>query len=95
MSRHILAETLANSRKEATRRQRIEAEQRRRVELRDGYSRLKDIQPEASLTGLLLATSNYIANLDQSSKILHARVTSLDAQVARPSEINERLSLTV
>jgi hypothetical protein len=45
MSGHVLAETLANSRKEATRRQRIEAEQRRRDELRDGYTRLKDILP--------------------------------------------------
>ena len=36
---------LANTRKEATRRQRIEAEQRRRDELRDGYARLKDVLP--------------------------------------------------
>ena len=40
-----VAETLANTRKEATRRQRIEAEQRRRDELRDGYARLKDVLP--------------------------------------------------
>lgn len=40
-----LAESLANTRKEATRRQRIEAEQRRRDELRDGYARLKDVLP--------------------------------------------------
>lgn len=39
------AENLANTRKEATRRQRIEAEQRRRDELRDGYARLKDVLP--------------------------------------------------
>lgn len=39
------AESLANTRKEATRRQRIEAEQRRRDELRDGYARLKDVLP--------------------------------------------------
>ena len=38
-------ENLANSRKEATRRQRIEAEQRRRDELRDGYAKLKDALP--------------------------------------------------
>jgi hypothetical protein len=38
-------ENLANSRKEATRRQRIEAEQRRRDELRDGYAKLKDVLP--------------------------------------------------
>ncbi|KAF8493811.1 hypothetical protein JB92DRAFT_1161153 [Gautieria morchelliformis] len=99
MSGHVLAETLANSRKEATRRQRIEAEQRRRDELRDGYSRLKDILPlsnqKSSKVSLLERATNYIANLDQSSKILHARVTALEAQVARLSEINERLSLTV
>lgn len=40
-----MAESLANTRKEATRRQRIEAEQRRRDELRDGYARLKDALP--------------------------------------------------
>lgn len=40
-----LAESLSNTRKEATRRQRIEAEQRRRDELRDGYARLKDVLP--------------------------------------------------
>ena len=40
-----MAESLANTRKEATRRQRIEAEQRRRDELRDGYARLKDVLP--------------------------------------------------
>lgn len=45
MSGQILAETLANSRKEATRKQRIEAEQRRRDELREGYARLKDVLP--------------------------------------------------
>jgi len=38
-------ENLAHTRKEATRRQRIEAEQRRRDELRDGYAKLKDVLP--------------------------------------------------
>jgi hypothetical protein len=38
-------ESLVHSRKEATRRQRIEAEQRRRDELRDGYAKLKDVLP--------------------------------------------------
>jgi hypothetical protein len=40
-----IAETIATTRKEATRRQRIEAEQRRRDDLRDGYGRLKDVLP--------------------------------------------------
>ena len=34
-----------DERREAFRRQRIEAEQRRRDELRDGYARLKDVLP--------------------------------------------------
>ena len=36
---------LANSRKEAIRKQHIEAEQRWWDELREGYARLKDILP--------------------------------------------------
>lgn len=40
-----VVQEIANNRKEATRRQRIEAEQRRRDELRDGYARLKDVLP--------------------------------------------------
>jgi hypothetical protein len=42
---HPTVENLAHTRKEATRRQRIEAEQRRRDELRDGYAKLKDVLP--------------------------------------------------
>lgn len=38
-----IAETIASTRKEVTRQQRIEAEQRRRDELRDGYAKLKVI----------------------------------------------------
>jgi hypothetical protein len=45
MGSAALIENLAHSRKEATRRQRIEAEQRRRDELRDGYAKLKDALP--------------------------------------------------
>jgi len=45
MGSAALMENLAHSRKEATRRQRIEAEQRRRDELRDGYAKLKDSLP--------------------------------------------------
>lgn len=45
MGSSVLVENLAHSRKEATRRQRIEAEQRRRDELRDGYAKLKDALP--------------------------------------------------
>ena len=40
-----MVQELAHTRKEATRKQRIESEPRRRDELRDGYARLKDVLP--------------------------------------------------
>ena len=39
------AEVVVQRRREEIRRQRIESEQRRRDELRDGYRRLKDVLP--------------------------------------------------
>lgn len=63
-----LAESLANTRKEATRRQRIEAEQRRRDELRDGYARLKDVLPisnQKSSKVSLLERGTYFLALSQ------------------------------
>jgi hypothetical protein len=57
-----LAEAIASTRKEATRRQRIEAEQRRRDELRDGYAKLKDVLPvsnQKSSKVSLLERGNY------------------------------------
>ena len=58
-----IAESIAYTRKEATRRQRIEAEQRRRDELRDGYARLKDVLPvsnqKSSKVSLLERGINY------------------------------------
>ncbi|GJJ09966.1 hypothetical protein Clacol_004191 [Clathrus columnatus] len=99
LSGQALAETLANSRKEATRKQRIEAEQRRRDELREGYARLKNVLPssnqKSSKVSLLERATNYIANIDQSNKILLARLAALETEVARLREINERLSMTV
>lgn len=57
-------QNLAHSRKEATRRQRIEAEQRRRDELRDGYAKLKDVLPvsnqKSSKVSLLERGTTYI-----------------------------------
>lgn len=99
LSGQALAESLANSRKEATRKQRIEAEQRRRDELREGYARLKNVLPpsnqKSSKVSLLERATNYVANIDQSNKILHARMAALEAEVTRLREINERLSLMV
>ncbi|KIM88739.1 hypothetical protein PILCRDRAFT_95401 [Piloderma croceum F 1598] len=90
-------QNLAHSRKEATRRQRIEAEQRRRDELRDGYAKLKDVLPvsnqKSSKVSLLERATNHIANLEQSTAEMQARLTHLEQEVKRLRAINEKISL--
>ncbi|KAF8665317.1 hypothetical protein AX16_000337 [Volvariella volvacea WC 439] len=90
-------ENLAHSRKEATRRQRIEAEQRRRDELRDGYAKLKDVLPvsnqKSSKVSLLDRATNHIINLERANKEMQARINALEAEMARLRSINEKISL--
>ncbi|CCM03785.1 uncharacterized protein FIBRA_05932 [Fibroporia radiculosa] len=94
-----MAETLANTRKEATRRQRIEAEQRRRDELRDGYARLKDVLPvsnqKSSKVSLLERACNHITSLEKSNKALQARLAQVELEVGRLRSLNEKISLGV
>ncbi|OBZ68442.1 hypothetical protein A0H81_11619 [Grifola frondosa] len=93
------AETFANTRKEATRRQRIEAEQRRRDELRDGYARLKDVLPvsnqKSSKVSLLERATNYISTLEKTNSVLQSRLASLEQEVQRLRSLNEKISLGV
>jgi len=65
-------ENLAHSRKEATRRQRIEAEQRRRDELRDGYAKLKDVLPISN------QKSSKVSLLERGSGTILASCLNLD-----------------
>ncbi|KAI0931469.1 hypothetical protein AcW1_001137 [Taiwanofungus camphoratus] len=94
-----LAESLANTRKEATRKQRIEAEQRRRDELRDGYARLKDVLPvsnqKSSKVSLLERATNHIIALEKSSRAMQARLASVEQEVQRLRSLNEKISLGV
>ncbi|KAI8981215.1 hypothetical protein BD414DRAFT_419943 [Trametes punicea] len=94
-----MAESLANTRKEATRRQRIEAEQRRRDELRDGYARLKDVLPvsnqKSSKVSLLERATNHITNLEKTNRQLQQRLAALETEVARLRALNEKISLGV
>ncbi|TCD70113.1 hypothetical protein EIP91_004842 [Steccherinum ochraceum] len=96
---HNIAEGLANTRKEATRRQRIEAEQRRRDELRDGYARLKDVLPvsnqKSSKVSLLERATNHIQNLEKTNRHLQSRLAAIEAEVVRLRAINEKISLGV
>ncbi|KAF7436382.1 hypothetical protein PC9H_003215 [Pleurotus ostreatus] len=91
-------ENLAHSRKEATRRQRIEAEQRRRDELRDGYAKLKDVLPvsnqKSSKVSLLERATNHIVSLENTNKELVARIEALEQEMQRLRSINEKISLT-
>jgi len=91
-------ENLANSRKEATRRQRIEAEQRRRDELRDGYAKLKDALPvsnqKSSKVSLLERATNHIIALEKENKELQARIAFMEKESQRLRALNEKISLS-
>lgn len=94
-----MVQELQHSRKEATRRQRIEAEQRRRDELRDGYARLKDVLPvsnqKSSKVSLLERATNYIIQLDKSTRQMQTRLAALENEVQRLRALNEKISLSV
>lgn len=90
-------ENLALTRKEATRRQRIEAEQRRRDELRDGYARLKEVLPisnqKSNKVSLLERATNHIVHLESTNRDLQARLAHLEQEMARLRALNEKISL--
>ncbi|THV06560.1 hypothetical protein K435DRAFT_645127 [Dendrothele bispora CBS 962.96] len=90
-------ENLAHSRKEATRRQRIEAEQRRRDELRDGYARLKEVLPisnqKSNKVSLLERATNHIVHLEATNRELQARLAQLEQEMGRLRALNEKISL--
>ncbi|KAF9486515.1 hypothetical protein BDN70DRAFT_794165 [Pholiota conissans] len=91
-------ENLANTRKEATRRQRIEAEQRRRDELREGYAKLKDALPvsnqKSSKVSLLERATNYIIQLEADKKALIDKLAAVEAEAKRLRILNEKISLS-
>jgi len=92
-----IAESIAYTRKEATRRQRIEAEQRRRDEFRDGYARLKDVLPvsnqKSSKVSLLERATNHIVQLEKLNQQLQKKILGLNAEIARLQNLNEKISL--
>ncbi|KAH8835642.1 hypothetical protein DL96DRAFT_1454259 [Flagelloscypha sp. PMI_526] len=90
-------DNLASTRKEATRRQRIEAEQRRRDELRDGYAKLKDVLPVSNLksskVSLLERATNHIIALEKQNRELQDRIEEMEQEAARLRTLNERMTL--
>ncbi|EPT03493.1 hypothetical protein FOMPIDRAFT_1116028 [Fomitopsis schrenkii] len=91
--------TLANNdmRREEIRRQRIESEQRRRDELRDGYRRLKDALPvsnqKSSKVSLLDRATTHIRYLEMTQQQLQTRLQAAEAETARLRHVNEALML--
>ncbi|KAJ7201277.1 hypothetical protein GGX14DRAFT_656147 [Mycena pura] len=86
-----------DSRRETIRRQRIESEQRRRDELRDGYARLKDTLPstnqKSSKVSLLDRATNHVRNLEIAKSELEKRLQDAESQVKHLRHLNEVLSV--
>lgn len=84
-------------RREAVRRQRIESEQKRRDELRDGYARLKSTLPsinqKSSKVTLLDRAASHIKYLDAVRNRLEAQLKAADDEVNRLRNVNEALML--
>ncbi|KAJ3762200.1 hypothetical protein EV361DRAFT_974583 [Lentinula raphanica] len=84
-------------RREAVRRQRIESEQKRRDELRDGYARLKSTLPsinqKSSKVTLLDRAASHIKYLDAVRNRLEAQLKAADDEVNRLRSVNEALML--
>jgi hypothetical protein len=87
----------ADSRREAIRKQRIESEQRRRDELRDGYARLKETLPasnqKSSKVSLLDRATSHLRYLDTVREQLENRLKAAEAEVHRLRSVNEALML--
>ncbi|KAF8899182.1 hypothetical protein BD779DRAFT_65863 [Infundibulicybe gibba] len=87
----------ADSRRETIRKQRIESEQRRRDELRDGYARLKDTLPasnqKSSKVSLLDRATSHLRYLETVKDQLEMRLKSAEAEVHRLRNVNEALML--
>ncbi|KAH7907032.1 hypothetical protein BJ138DRAFT_1161133 [Hygrophoropsis aurantiaca] len=84
-------------RRETIRRQRIESEQRRRDELRDGYRRLKDALPvsnqKSSKVSLLDRATTHVKYLEMTAQQLQTRLQQAENEVQRLRTVNEALML--
>lgn len=87
----------ADMRRETIRRQRIESEQRRRDELREGYRRLKESLPvsnqKSSKVSLLDRATTHIKYLEVTTQQLQTRLQQAEAEVSRLRNVNEALML--
>ncbi|KAJ7483228.1 hypothetical protein FB451DRAFT_1084414 [Mycena latifolia] len=89
----FMSSASADSRRETIRKERIEAEQRRRDELRAGYARLKDTLPttnqKLSKISLLDRATNHVQNLELAKNELEKRLVEAESEIQRLRHINE------
>jgi len=91
------ANASVDSRRETIRKQRIESEQRRRDELREGYARLKETLPasnqKSSKVSLLDRATSHIRYLENVNEQLEKRLQIAEAEVNRLRSVNETLMI--
>lgn len=87
----------SDNRREEIRRQRIESEQRRRDELREGYRRLKDALPvsnqKSSKVSLLDRATTHMKYLEVTNQQLQQRLAQAESETHRLRQVNEALML--
>lgn len=83
--------------REEIRKQRIESEQRRRDELREGYRRLKEALPssnqKSSKVALLDRAVNHVRYMEMTRQQLQVRLNAAEIEMARLRQVNEALML--
>lgn len=84
-------------RREAVRKQRIESEQKRRDELRDGYTKLREALPamsqKCSKVVLLERASSHIKSLNSIRSNLESQLRASEEEINRLRNLNETLML--
>lgn len=84
-------------RREEIRRQRIDSEQKRRDELREGFGRLKEVLPrttqKSSKIVILERTVQHIREMTAQNSHNEQRIQHLEKTVADLQHLNERISL--
>jgi len=89
--------TNKSDKREEIRKQRIESEQRRRDELREGYRRLKEALPssnqKSSKVALLDRAVNHVRYMEMTRQQLQVRLNAAEMEMARLRQVNEALML--
>lgn len=92
---NLPTDVVVSRRREEIRRQRIESEQRRRDDLREGFARLKDVLPVSNQKGskmaLLDRATSHIRYLEAMQQQMQAKLTASEMEVNRLRQINEAL----